>query len=106
MVVMSSAFAIMLATMAKTQRSAGSIALITSLVLAPLGGCWWPLFITPRWMQFIAKVTPHGWANTGFNKLLVFGADFNAVVNEMLALLVFAAVFGIIAIWRFRTSAV
>lgn len=106
MVVMSSAFAIMLATMAKTQRSASSIALITSLVLAPLGGCWWPLFITPRWMQFIAKITPHGWATTGFNKLLVFGADFNAVVNEMLALLVFAAVFGIIAIWRFRTSAV
>ncbi len=106
MVVMSSAFAIMLATMAKTQRSAGSIALITSLVLAPLGGCWWPLFITPRWMQFIAKITPHGWANTGFNKLLVFGADFSAVLNEMLALLVFAAVFGIIAIWRFRTSAV
>jgi ABC-2 type transport system permease protein len=106
MVLMSSAFAIMLATMAKTQRSAHSIGLITSLVLAPLGGCWWPLFITPRWMQFIAKVTPHGWANTGFNKLLVFGADFSAVLNEMLALLVFAALFGIIAIWRFRTSAV
>ena len=106
MVVMSSAFAIMLATLAKTQRSAGSIALITSLVLAPLGGCWWPLFITPRWMQFIAKITPHGWATTGFNKLLVFSADFSAAVPEMLALLGFAALFAIIAVWRFRTSAV
>jgi len=106
MVVMSSAFAVLLATIAKTQRSATSIALITSLVLAPLGGCWWPLFITPRWMQFIAKITPHGWATTGFNKLLVFGADFSAAVPEMLALLGFAALFGIIAVWRFRTSAV
>ena len=106
MVVMSSAFAIMLATLAKTQRSAGSIALITSLVLAPLGGCWWPLFITPRWMQFLAKLTPHGWATTGFNKLLVFGGDFSAAVPEMLALLGFAAVFGAIAVLRFRTSAV
>jgi ABC-2 type transport system permease protein len=106
MVVMSSAFAIMLATLAKTQRSAGSIALITSLVLAPLGGCWWPLFITPRWMQFIAKITPHGWATTGFNKLLVFSADFSTVVPEILALLGFAALFGIIGVWRFRTSAV
>ncbi len=106
MVGMSSAFAIMLATLAKTQRSDGSIALITSLVLAPLGCCWWPLFITPRWMQFIAKITPHGWATTGFNKLIVFSADFNAAVPEMLALLGFAAVFGIIAAWRFRTSAV
>jgi len=70
MVIMSSAFAIMLATLVKTQRSAGSIAVLVSLVLAPLGGCWWPLFITPKAMQFIAKITPHGWATTGFNKLL------------------------------------
>ncbi|MCK4388129.1 MAG: ABC transporter permease [Dehalococcoidia bacterium] len=106
MVIMSSAFAIMLATLVKTQRSAGSIASLTSLALAPLGGCWWPLFILPKWMQFIAKMTPHGWANTGFNKLMVFGADFSAAVPEMLALVAFAAVFGIIAILRFRTSAV
>jgi len=104
-VIMSSAFGIMLATLAKTQRSAGSIAVLTSLVLAALGGCWWPLFVTPQWMQSIAKMIPHGWATTGFNKLMVFGADFSAVVPEMLALVCFAAAFGIIAIWRFRTSA-
>lgn len=105
MVIMSSAFAIMLATLVKTQRSGGALATLTSLVLAPLGGCWWPLFILPKWMQALAKITPHGWANTGFNKLMLFGADFSAAVPEMLALLAFAAVFGIIAIWRFRTSA-
>jgi ABC-2 type transport system permease protein len=105
MVIMSAAFAIMLATLVKTQRSAGSIATLASLVLAPLGGCWWPLFITPKWMQFIAKITPHGWATTGFNKLMVFGADFAAATPSMLALVGFAAAFGIIAIWRFRTSA-
>ena len=105
MVIVSSAFGIMLATLVSTQRSAGSIAVLTSLVLAPLGGCWWPLFILPRWMQALAKITPHGWANTGFNKLMLFGADFGAVVPEMLVLLGFAVVFGIIAIWRFRTSA-
>jgi len=106
MIIMSSAFGIMLATMVKTERSAGSIAVLTSLALAPLGGCWWPLFVVPKWMQFIAKITPHGWATTGFNKLMVFGADFGAAVPEMLALVGFAVVFGIIAVWRFRTSAV
>jgi len=105
MVIMSSAFGIMLATLVKTQRSAGSIAVLASLVLAPLGGCWWPLFILPKWMQTLAKITPHGWATTGFNKLMLFGADFSAVIPEMLALIGFAALFGIIAIWRFRTSA-
>jgi len=38
--------------------------------------------------------------------LLVFSADFSAAVPEMLALLVFAFLFGIVAVWRFRTSAV
>lgn len=105
MVVMSSAFAVMLATLVKTQRSAGSIAVLTSLVLAPLGGCWWPLFITPRWMQFLAKVTPHGWATTAFNKLMLFGGDFQSVIPEIIALACFALAFGLIAILRFRTSA-
>ena len=106
MVIMSSAFGIMLATLVKTQRSAGSIAVLTSLALAPLGGCWWPLFILPKWMQALAKITPHGWATTGFNKLMLYGADFGAVVPEMLVLVGFTVVFGIIAIWRFRTSSV
>ncbi len=105
MVVMSSAFALMLATLARTQRSASSLAVITALVLAPLGGCWWPFFLYPEWLQNIARITPHAWATSGFNKLMVFGADFGAAVPNMLALLGFAVVFGAIAIWRFRTSA-
>jgi ABC-2 type transport system permease protein len=105
MVIMSAAFAVMLATLVKTERSASSIAVLASLVLAPLGGCWWPLFILPKWMQSLAKVTPHGWATTGFNKLMLFGADFGDVVPEMLALVGFAVLFAVIAVWRFRTSA-
>ncbi len=106
MAVMSAAFAIMLATLAPTQRSAASIATVTSLVLAALGGCWWPLFITPRWMQFIAKFTPHGWATTGFNKLILFNAEPAAVIPEMLAVTAFGVAFGAIAMLRFRTSAI
>ncbi len=105
MVLTSSAFSIMLATLAKTRPAAIAVGVLTSLILAPLGGCWWPLFITPKWMQFLAQFTPHGWATLGFNKLMVFGADFNAALPNMLALVGFAVVFGMIAVWRFRTSA-
>ena len=103
--IMSAAFGLMLATLVKTERAAGSIGTLAALILAPLGGCWWPLFILPKWMQSLAKITPHGWANTGFNKLMLFGADFGDVIPEMLVLVVFAVIFGIIAVWRFRTSA-
>jgi ABC-2 type transport system permease protein len=105
MVLMSAAFALMLATLAKTRRSAGALANITAMVLAPLGGCWWPLFLYPQWLQSIAKITPHAWATDGFNKIMVFGADFNAAAPGMIALLVFTVIFGLIAVWRFRASA-
>ena len=99
MTLMASAFGVMLATFVKTERSASSIGVLTSFILAPLGGCWWPLYITPHWMQFISKITPHAWATTAFNKLLIFGGDFNSVVPNMLVLLGFMAVFGLIAIF-------
>jgi ABC-2 type transport system permease protein len=105
MVITSAAFSLMLATLVKTQRSAGSIAVLASLLLAPIGGCWWPLFLHPGWLQTLAKITPHGWAMSGFNKLILFGANFGDVVPEMLALLGFAILFGAIAVWRFRASA-
>ncbi len=105
MIIMSATFSVMLSTLARTQRSASSLAVITSLVLAPLGGCWWPFFLYPAWLQNIARVTPHAWATSGFNKLMVFGADFDAAVVNMLALLGFAVVFGLIAAWRFRARA-
>jgi ABC-2 type transport system permease protein len=105
LVLMSAAFSMMLATLVRTERSASALAVLCSLVLAPLGGCWWPLFIDPKWMQFLAKFTPHGWANSGFDKLLVFGANGGDVMWEMLALAGFAAAFIIVAIINFRTSA-
>lgn len=106
MVIMSSAFALMLATLVRTVRAAASLGVLASLLLAPLGGCWWPSFLYPDWLQNIAKITPHAWATEGFNKLMLFGASFGDAVSSMVALLVFTIIFGVIAILRFRTSAV
>jgi len=104
-VLMSAAFSVMLATLAKTERSASALAVLCSLLLAPLGGCWWPLFIVPQWMQFLAKLTPHGWANEGFNNLMLFGATGGDVIWSMVALLGFTIAFILIALARFKTGA-
>ncbi len=104
-VLMSAGFSLLLATVARTERAASALAVVCSLVLAPLGGCWWPLFIDPKWMQFLAKLTPHGWANDAFNKLMLFGATGSDVLWQMLALVGFTAAFAVIAVIRFRTMA-
>jgi ABC-2 type transport system permease protein len=105
MALMSSAFALMLATLARTVRSASSLAVLTSLLMAPLGGCWWPSFLYPQWLQNVSKIIPHAWATEGFNKLMLFGAGFSDAAPSMIALAVFTVIFGGIAIWRFRTRA-
>jgi len=96
---------LLLATVAKTERGASALAVLCSLLLAPLGGCWWPLFIEPSWMQFLAKVTPHGWANEGFNKLLLFGATGDDPAWQMAAVAGFGLAFVIVAIINFRSTA-
>ncbi len=94
MVLASASFAILLASFATTERSATSLAILSALVLAPLGGSWWPLFITSPLMQQLAKVTPHAWANDAFNRLLLFGADTPSVLPNVAALLGFTVVLG------------
>ncbi|MDE2822884.1 MAG: ABC transporter permease [Chloroflexota bacterium] len=100
----SSAFGVMLAALVRTAEGASSAGVLASLVLAPLGGSWWPLFITPDWMQALGKLTPHGWANTAFNNLMLFDADFGDVVMNMVAVAAFGVVFLIVAFTRFRLS--
>ena len=104
MVLASSGFGIMLATFVRTVASASSAGVLVSLTLAPIGGSWWPLFITPEWMQTLARLTPHGWANTAFNKLMLFGADFGDVWIELAALVLFGVAFLTVGLLRFRLS--
>lgn len=100
----SAAFGVMLASLVKSVRSAASAAVFTSLTFAPLGGSWWPLFIAPDWQRALGRLTPHGWANDAFNKLMLFGAETGDVALDMAALAVFAAVFLGVALLRFRLA--
>ncbi len=104
MVLLSSAFGVMLATFCRTERSAGAIGSIASLLFAAMGGCWWPSFLYPEWLQNFIKIIPHAWATEGFNKIMLYGANFGDAWSNMLALAVFALAFSAIGIWRFRTS--
>ena len=104
MAVASAAFGVLLASFVRSVQAASTAGVLASLVLAPVGGCWWPLFIAPQWMQSLARLTPHGWANGGFNKLMLFGAEASEVTQELAALAAFGGVFLAIALWRFRTA--
>ena len=44
------------ATSPRTEGQAVGIGVLATNVLAALGGCWWPIEITPAWMQTLALV--------------------------------------------------
>lgn len=93
---------LLLATVATTEGQMAGLAVIGTMVLAALGGCWWPVELTPGWMQDVADLLPTGWAMSGMHELVHFGRGFTSVVRE-LALLAGGTV---VALWlgarRFR----
>ena len=70
--------------------------------LAALGGCWWPIEVAPEWMQFVQKLIPTGWTMDALHKLISFQAAPASVIPNIVMLLLAAAVFGGLAVRRFR----
>lgn len=98
----STAFALLLATFVKTEMQAGSMLNLVILVLAPLGGAWWPLEIVPQWMQTLGHISPVAWAMEGFRNVIFHGGGVESVVTPVLILLAVTALVFVIAVRRFK----
>jgi len=58
----------------KNAAQASMLGLLLTLVLASLGGAWWPMNISPKFLQIIGHVSPVAWAMDGFTALTYNGA--------------------------------
>jgi ABC-2 type transport system permease protein len=85
----------------KTPAQASGLSLLLTLTLAPLGGAWWPLEISPRFMQIAGHVSPVAWAMEAFTKLTYQGAGLGDIWGQLLVLAGFTVVAFILAIPRF-----
>ena len=93
---------VLVASLARTEAQVGGLAVLLLLTLSALGGCFVPRFIMPEWLQTIGLVTPHAWALDAYQDLLVRGYGLLEVLPKVGALAVFAIVFFVIGVWRFR----
>ena len=93
---------LLLGSIANTEAQAGGLGALLANVLAALGGCWWPIEVTPQWMQTLQKFLPTGWTMDALHKLISFEAGAAAAVPNVFALLLGAAVVGALAVNRFR----
>jgi ABC-2 type transport system permease protein len=81
---------------------ASGLSLLLTLTLAPLGGAWWPMSISPRFMQIVGHVSPVAWAMDGMTALTYEGAHLGNVLVPLGVLLAMTVVAFGIAIPRFR----
>lgn len=93
---------LLLGSLATTEAQASGLGVLFANALAALGGCWWPIEITPDWMQFMQKLLPTGWTMDALHKLISFEAGALSAVPHFAALMIGALVVAMLAINRFR----
>ena len=91
-----------LGTFVKTEAQAGGLSMMLGMVMALLGGCWYPIELFPPFVQTAAKVLPTTWAMQGMLDIVMRGEGLAGVLLPATVLVGFAAVFFVIGVWRFR----
>ena len=76
-------------------RSRKQIHPITTLVIlgsSAIGGSWYPLFMMPKAVQQVARITLVAWAMEGYNQLMILGGGLADVWVDIAVLVVYGAV--------------
>jgi hypothetical protein len=97
-----SSLGLLLGSIAATEGQAIGLAVLGTMAMAALGGCWWPIEVTPAWMQHLALVLPTGWTMDALHRLVSFRADALSALPHALGLLAGALALGALAARRFR----
>ena len=93
---------LLLGSVARTEAQAGGLGVLTANLLAALGGCWWPIEITPDWMQSLQKTLPTGWTMDALHKLISFETGATAAIPNVVALLAGTFIVGALAVRLFK----
>ncbi|PYR62907.1 MAG: ABC transporter [Acidobacteria bacterium] len=99
---MAATFGLLIAALGQTPQAARGVSTFAVLLMVMLGGAWVPTFIFPAWLQQITVVVPARWAVDGLDAMTWRGIGLSGAVGPTVALLGFAALFGFIAVTRFR----
>ncbi|MBL9126323.1 MAG: ABC transporter permease [Verrucomicrobiales bacterium] len=75
---------------------------LASLVMAALGGCWWPLELVPESVRIAAHFFPTAWAMDALHQVITFGAGLEAASRATGVLALFGLAANAAAIRWFR----
>ena len=90
------------AAICRTEAQVNGLSVLLAVTLSALGGMMVPTFLMPGFMKSLSFFTPHAWALRGHQDVIIRGLGLGDVLPETGVLLLFAAFFFVIALWRFR----
>ena len=93
---------LLLGNLARSPGQAVALGVLAGNLLAALGGCWWPIEITPPWMRSLALVLPTGLTMDALHRLVSFEAGAASALPHVLVLALMAAAAGWLAARTFR----
>jgi len=93
---------ILLGCLARSGAQADGLGTAVTLVLAALGGLWWPLEIVPQFMQDLGHSLPTGQIITIFHDMIGRGAGLADLGHLLTGLTVWFVVLFVLAVWRLR----
>jgi ABC-2 type transport system permease protein len=94
--------ALAFSTLVRTKSQAGNLGFVVAMLLAPLGGAWWPLSIVPEFMRIIGHFSPIAWSQDAFNRLVYYNGTLLDILPYIGVLLLIAALCFGFGLRRFR----
>jgi ABC-type multidrug transport system permease subunit len=95
-------FSVIIAAVARTREQIIPVGLSAVFVLAALGGCWWPFFEQPKWMQVIAQGVMTTWSMFAIHDVMLRGKGLLDVAPKLLFLTAYGLVSFAIGLRLFR----
>jgi ABC-2 type transport system permease protein len=99
---MTATYGLLIAALGRTPEAARGLAILATLLMVMLGGAWIPAFVFPAWLQKATLLVPTRWAVDGMDAMTWRGLGVSEAVMPTLILLGFTALFGGLALWKFR----
>jgi ABC-2 type transport system permease protein len=83
---------ILLVAVIRSRKQIHPISTLVILGSSAIGGAWFPLFLMPKLLQQVARLTLVAWAMEGYNRLMILGGSLADVWVDIGVLILYGAI--------------
>jgi len=95
---------VLMGCLLRSAKQVGALGVAASLLLAALGGCWWPIELVPGWLKAVGLSLPTGQAMHAVQRLIVWNDPLAAVAGSMLYMVCLGTLTTLLAVWALRRN--